>query len=102
MDDSLTQLSKGFLIKLYSITVEPMLLCRPISIDYTNDFRGRKINNRQETSLRQRERGRVMHAGMASGLKRRFDDDDDDLSHFARCLKYRLVMTSMICVTLKM
>ena len=42
-----------------------------------------------------------MHAGMASGLKRRFDDDDD-LSHFARCLKYRLVMTSMICVTLKM
>src|SRR6218665_1993764 len=67
-----------------------------------NDFRGRKINNRQETSLRQRERGRVMHAGMASGLKRRFDDDDDDLSHFARCLKYRLVMTSMICVTLKM
>src|SRR6218665_2658550 len=43
-----------------------------------------------------------MHTGMASGLKRRFDDDDDDLSHFARCLKYRLVMTSMICVTLKM
>src|SRR6218665_3154081 len=43
-----------------------------------------------------------MQAGMASGLKRRFDDDDDDLSHFARCLKYRLVMTSMICVTLKM
>jgi len=46
-----------------------------------NDFRGRKINNRQEISLRQCERGRVMHAGMASGLKRRFDDDDDDLSH---------------------
>src|SRR6218665_546689 len=68
----------------------------------SNDFRGRKINNRQETSLRQRERGRVMHAGMASGLKRRFDDDDDDLSHFARCLKYSLVMTSMICVTLRM
>src|SRR6218665_223105 len=39
---------------------------------FSNDFRGRKINNRQETSLRQRERGRVMHAGMASGLKRRF------------------------------
>ena len=47
----------------------------------TNDFRGRKINNRQEISLRQCESGRVMHAGMASGLKRRFDDDDDDLSH---------------------
>ena len=38
-----------------------------------------------------------LHAGMASGLKRRFDDDDD-LSHITlrSMFKYRLVMTSMI------
>ena len=49
-----------------------------------------------------------MHAGMASGLKRRFDDDDDDddddLSHITlrSMSKYRLVMTSMIWMTLEM
>ena len=45
-----------------------------------------------------------MHAGMASGLKKRFDDDDDDLSHITlrSMSKYRLVMTSMIWMTLEM
>jgi len=47
-----------------------------------------------------------MHAGMASGLERRFDDDDDDddLSHITlrSMSKYRLVMTSMIWMTLEM
>src|SRR6218665_3239810 len=70
-----------------------------------NDFRGRKMNNRQKIGLRQCERGRVMHAGMASGLKRRFDDDDDDddLSHITlRSMSiYRLTMTSMIWMTLE-
>src|SRR6218665_4073154 len=63
------------------------------------------MNNRQKIGLRQCERGRVMHAGMASGLKRRFDDDDDDdLSHITlrSMSKYRLVMTSMIWMTLEM
>src|SRR6218665_125755 len=64
------------------------------------------MNNRQKIGLRQCERGRVMHAGMASGLERRFDDDDDDddLSHITlrSMSKYRLVMTSMIWMTLEM
>ena len=43
-----------------------------------------------------------MHAGMASGLKKRFDDDDLGNITLRSMSKYRLVMTSMICVTLKM